>query len=71
MSEEESCHSCGCKFTDQHEGRRAFCDDCGQGPFCRMCLVMRHKPSHSHGWWSRLMRWFGWHRCVMCVEVRR
>lgn len=74
MTEEQSaattCISCGCPFVTEHEGKKDFCEECGDGPYCRMCLVMRHKRSHNrHGLLQRVMRYMGWHHCLMCVTV--
>lgn len=77
MAESNVCIICGCLFVKAHEGTSSWCETCDEGPFCRMCLILRHKKLHDHGqfrnWIRKILRGFGAHKCecLGCVEVVR
>lgn len=77
MTEPSICLICGSNFTKAHEGRSSYCETCDDGPFCRMCLILRHKKLHEHGqfqnWIRKLLRGLRVSKCqcLACVEVIR
>lgn len=73
MADSDVCLLCGCLFGELHEARKGWCRECKEGPFCRSCLIMRHKPNHGHLWWRKLLKWVGIRRCqcLLCHEVGR